>query len=262
MELCEQMRREYEHGAGTIRAVARRLGVHRREVRRALTSAVCLQSGRSRNESGRSWRQHCRLSTRFWKLIARLRVSSGTRRVASGRGYGRRCRRSGSASPRCASMCGSARRRWDCWDRGSFRSPVLPVWRRSTGGRVRDLCGDRRPAAQSLHLLHALDGLGRSLCRIASCGDTSGGGGSLLVSSAPPCLSRPVATYRSTSCTNSSLTFALRQPMSVLTFSGFYSRFAAISAIIGSNCFLSFLSCVTSASTITCNTQPTAIYTL
>ncbi len=40
MELYEQIRREYEHGAGTVRAVARKLGVHRREVRRALASAV------------------------------------------------------------------------------------------------------------------------------------------------------------------------------------------------------------------------------
>jgi hypothetical protein len=40
VELYEQIRREYEHGAGTIRAVARKLGVHRREVRRALASAV------------------------------------------------------------------------------------------------------------------------------------------------------------------------------------------------------------------------------
>ena len=40
MELYEQIRREYEHGAGTIRAVARKLGVHRREVRKALASAV------------------------------------------------------------------------------------------------------------------------------------------------------------------------------------------------------------------------------
>ena len=39
MELYEQIRREYEHGAGTIRAVSRKLGVHRREVRRALASA-------------------------------------------------------------------------------------------------------------------------------------------------------------------------------------------------------------------------------
>ena len=40
MELYEQIRQEYEHGAGTIRAVARKLGVHRREVRQALASAV------------------------------------------------------------------------------------------------------------------------------------------------------------------------------------------------------------------------------
>lgn len=40
MELYEQIRQEYEHGAGAIRAVARRLGVHGREVRRALASAV------------------------------------------------------------------------------------------------------------------------------------------------------------------------------------------------------------------------------
>jgi transposase-like protein len=40
VELYEQIRREYEHGAGTIREVARKLGVHRREVRRALASAL------------------------------------------------------------------------------------------------------------------------------------------------------------------------------------------------------------------------------
>ena len=40
MELYEQIRREYEHGAGTIRAVARKFGVHRREVRKALKSAL------------------------------------------------------------------------------------------------------------------------------------------------------------------------------------------------------------------------------
>jgi len=40
VELYEQIRREYEHGAGTIRAVARKCGVHRREVRRALASAM------------------------------------------------------------------------------------------------------------------------------------------------------------------------------------------------------------------------------
>lgn len=40
MELFEQIRREYEQGVGTIRAVAKRLGVHRRMVRQALASAA------------------------------------------------------------------------------------------------------------------------------------------------------------------------------------------------------------------------------
>ena len=40
MELFEQIRREYEHGVGTIKGVARKLGVHRRLVRDALANAM------------------------------------------------------------------------------------------------------------------------------------------------------------------------------------------------------------------------------
>jgi len=40
VELYELIRLEYEHGAGTVRSVARKLGVHRREVRRALENAI------------------------------------------------------------------------------------------------------------------------------------------------------------------------------------------------------------------------------
>lgn len=40
VELFEAIRREYEHGAGTIKGVADKLGVHRRMVREALASAV------------------------------------------------------------------------------------------------------------------------------------------------------------------------------------------------------------------------------
>lgn len=40
MELFEEIRKEYEHGVGTIRAVAKKLGVHRRMVREALVSAI------------------------------------------------------------------------------------------------------------------------------------------------------------------------------------------------------------------------------
>ena len=40
VELFEQIRLEYEFGAGTIQGVARKLGVHRRAVREAIRSAV------------------------------------------------------------------------------------------------------------------------------------------------------------------------------------------------------------------------------
>jgi transposase len=40
VELFEEIRREYEHGVGTIKGVARKLGVHRRMVREAIANAV------------------------------------------------------------------------------------------------------------------------------------------------------------------------------------------------------------------------------
>ena len=40
MELYEEIRREYEHGVGTIKGVAKKFGVHRRMVREAIGSAV------------------------------------------------------------------------------------------------------------------------------------------------------------------------------------------------------------------------------
>lgn len=40
MELFEEIRREYEHGVGTIKGVARKLGVHRRMVREAIANAI------------------------------------------------------------------------------------------------------------------------------------------------------------------------------------------------------------------------------
>jgi transposase len=40
VELFERIRREYRHGVGTIRAVAKELGVHRRMVRQALSNAL------------------------------------------------------------------------------------------------------------------------------------------------------------------------------------------------------------------------------
>lgn len=40
MELFEQLRREFQHGVGTVSGVARKFGVHRRMVREAVASAV------------------------------------------------------------------------------------------------------------------------------------------------------------------------------------------------------------------------------
>ena len=40
VELFEQIRREFEHGGGTIRGIARKFGIHRRMVREAVLSAV------------------------------------------------------------------------------------------------------------------------------------------------------------------------------------------------------------------------------
>ncbi len=40
MELFAEIRREYQFGIGTIKGVARTLGVHRRVVRQALADAV------------------------------------------------------------------------------------------------------------------------------------------------------------------------------------------------------------------------------
>ena len=42
VELFEQIRREYEHGGGTIRGIAKKLGIHRRMVREAVLSAIPL----------------------------------------------------------------------------------------------------------------------------------------------------------------------------------------------------------------------------
>ena len=69
MELFEQIRREYEHGGGTIRGIAKKLGVHRRMVREAVLSAVPVERKTPVRED-RSWNRRWRSSTRFWKRTA------------------------------------------------------------------------------------------------------------------------------------------------------------------------------------------------
>lgn len=99
MELFEQIRREYEHGVGTIKGVARKLGVHRRMVREALASAVPAERKRvvrSKPKIGRAGPfieaileadQHAprkqrhtahRIWTRLGKEMPELRISEST----------------------------------------------------------------------------------------------------------------------------------------------------------------------------------------
>src|ERR1700690_706929 len=47
VELFEEIRREHEFGVGTIKGVARKLGVHRRMVRQALTNPQLPERRRS-----------------------------------------------------------------------------------------------------------------------------------------------------------------------------------------------------------------------
>jgi hypothetical protein len=57
MELFEQIRRKYEHGAGTIQGVAQKFGVHRRMVRGAIDYTVL--TARKIPEGGvRNWRRY------------------------------------------------------------------------------------------------------------------------------------------------------------------------------------------------------------
>ena len=50
VELFEQIRREYEFGIGSVKGVARKLGVHRRMVRQALASAAPPERKRTERE--------------------------------------------------------------------------------------------------------------------------------------------------------------------------------------------------------------------
>ena len=115
MELFEQMRREYEHGVGTIKGVARKFRVHRRVVRDAIASAVppvrkttprerpklgpatafideILQADRKaprkqRHTAHRIWMRVRRRSwTRSWTWTERRRESSATPHTGSGSG--------------------------------------------------------------------------------------------------------------------------------------------------------------------------------
>jgi hypothetical protein len=101
VELFEQIRREYEFGVGTIAGVSRKLQVHRRLVREALSSAVPAE----RKPQERKLKKLQAAAAMIDAILVgpgRRRRSSDTRGGASGNGCVRNCRASAVVSVRCA----------------------------------------------------------------------------------------------------------------------------------------------------------------
>jgi hypothetical protein len=111
VELFEQIRREYEHGVGTIKGLARKLGVHRRMVRKPLRTRY-RRRGRGRFTSGRSWS-----SDRVHRWHSGIRPEGVAQAAAHGasdlgaaaeRDAGDRSRREHSATIRAPAEAGDA----------------------------------------------------------------------------------------------------------------------------------------------------------
>ena len=112
MEAFEQIRREYEHGEGTIIGVAKKLGIHRRMVREALADAVPKER-KKRFGSGRSWHRQFHLSIPSLKQTSTPRANRGTRHIAFGDVSGMRFPILMWQSQRFASMCVVESTNWD-----------------------------------------------------------------------------------------------------------------------------------------------------
>jgi ribosomal protein S14 len=108
VELFEQIRREYDHGVGTIKGVSRKLGIHRRMVREALGDAVPRE--RKINMQGKPRIEPVKPSSKpFCRATRTRRESNDTQRTGSGRGYGRSFRKSESPRARFVVMFASGK---------------------------------------------------------------------------------------------------------------------------------------------------------
>jgi hypothetical protein len=106
VELFEAIRREYQFGVGTIKGVARKLGIHRRMVREALADAVPKE-----RKSVERVRPKLEPAIPFIDTILETdlnarRANNGTRRAASLTGCGLRNRQSRWRRRPCARTCG------------------------------------------------------------------------------------------------------------------------------------------------------------
>ncbi len=164
VELFEEIRREYTHGAGTIRAVAKKLGVHRRMVRQALASAIPPErktGGAKQAEAGSGDGVHRRDSAQRIRQAPRKQRHTAHRiweRIRQERPE----HRGGSDG---AALCAGAQARAGLTGRETF-VPQVYDW----GGEAQvdwyeamaDFAGER---LRGLHFCDALDGERRSVSR-------------------------------------------------------------------------------------------------
>ena len=135
MELYEQIRREYEFGAGTIMGVARKLGVHRRMVREAVRSAMPARRKKTERPqvkmAGCIWVHRCDSGSR--PEGATQAAAYGEADLGANAGGSSWIDGSGADG---AAVCGAAQARTGLWAQGYIRAAELRVGRGSAGGLV------------------------------------------------------------------------------------------------------------------------------
>ena len=111
VELFEKIRSEYEHGDGTIRGIAKKLGIHRRMVREAVLSAVPIERKTPVRERPKLEPVMTFIDT-VLEGERKRRENSGTPHIGSGAGSEQRCRKCKWPSPRFVGTFAYEKRSW------------------------------------------------------------------------------------------------------------------------------------------------------
>jgi len=162
VELYEQIRREYEHGGGTIRGIAKKMGIHRRLVREAVLSAEPVK----RKTPERERPKLEQVMTFIDAILETDRTASRKQRHTAHRVWMRDSRRTSAdrgGGVHDTSLCSGAQDRVEPHEARDVHSAVLCLGARSAGGLVRSLRGYRGRAREGIRILHAQHGQWRGI---------------------------------------------------------------------------------------------------